>query len=107
MESRKAAVAEVDRARGRQHGSEAAYDAGTRPVMRAMRMDAGGAWARAHAGTCFFNTYNTPVPYTFPARGTSRASSLSDALEEGVDQVELESLTRRSPQPATHDTGSC
>ena len=107
MMSKMAVVPQVDRARASRDGEEAACHAGTRHVTRAMRMDAGGAWARAHAGTCFFNTYNTPVPYTFPARGTSRASSLSDALEEGVDQVELESLTRRSPQPATHDTGSC
>ena len=107
MMSKMAVVAQVDRARGGRDGEEAACHAGTRQVMRAVRIDAGGAWARAHAGTCFFNTYNTPVPCTRQACCTSRASSLSDGLEEGVDQVELESATRRSPQPATRDTGSC
>jgi hypothetical protein len=52
MVSRKAAAAQVDRARGRRDGDEAACRTGTRPVTRAMHMvQAGQSRVRAHAAS--------------------------------------------------------
>ena len=80
MESKMAVVGKVCRARGPRGGEKEACCTGTRPVTRAMCMDAGGAGARAHAGTCPFDAWNTPVQSARTAPSSCRAFFLNDTL---------------------------